>query len=139
MITRSALASVLADHLSDEDARFRAEIVNDLGEVTLADPPHAIVVTLMRAVLDLALAEAWLGVPVAQRLRGVHGKLPATEHRTRLVAVHLAESWPLDGEHPEAAAGWWQVAIDAVREVAQRRPRQLPRPAGRPLPPRAAG
>lgn len=116
-IIRSALADVLADHLGDQDARFQAELVNELGEITLADPPHTIVVTLMRAVLDLALAEARLGVPVAQRLRGVYGKLSATEHRARLVAVHLTESWPLDGGRIEAAAGWWQAAIDAAREV----------------------
>ncbi|MER5662796.1 hypothetical protein [Streptomyces mirabilis] len=117
VIIRSALAGVLADHLGDEDARFQAEIVNDLGEVALADPPHVVVVTLMRAVLDLALTEARLGVPVVQRLRGVHGKLPASEHRARLVAVHLAESWPIEGEHPDAAAGWWRAAIDAARGV----------------------
>ncbi|MCC9711840.1 hypothetical protein E4N62_45505 [Streptomyces sp. MNU76] len=117
VIIRFALAGVLADYLGDEDARFQAEIVNDLGEVTLADPPHAIVVTLMRAVLDLALAEARLGVPVAQRLRGVHGKLAQDAYRGRLVAVHLAESWPLDSERPEAAAGWWQAALGAAREV----------------------
>ncbi|WP_328687586.1 hypothetical protein OHA74_55425 [Streptomyces phaeochromogenes] len=117
VIIRFALAGVLADHLGDEDSRFQAEFVNDLGEVTLADPPHAIVVTLMRAVLDLALIEARLGVPVAQRLRGVHSKLPATEHRARLVAVHLAESWSLDGDHLHAAAQWWQAAIDAAREM----------------------
>ncbi|MFD7137324.1 hypothetical protein [Streptomyces sp. NPDC059894] len=116
-IIRASLAGVLADHLGDEDARFQAEIVNDLGEVSLAGPPHVVVVALMRAVLDLAVAEAQLGVPVATRLRGVYGKLPAGEHRARLVAVHLAESWPLDGGRPEAAAGWWQVAIDAAREV----------------------
>lgn len=69
----------------------------------------------MRAVLDLALTEARLGVPVAQRLGGVHGKLPASEYRARLVAVHLAESWPIEGEHPDAAAGWWRAAIDAAR------------------------
>lgn len=65
-----ALAGVLADYLGDEEARFQAETVNDLGEVTLAAPPHAMVVTLMRAVLDLALAEAQLGVPVAQAAAG---------------------------------------------------------------------
>ncbi|RZB13607.1 hypothetical protein StrepF001_43170 [Streptomyces sp. F001] len=117
VIIRSALAGVLADHLGDEDARLQAEIVNDLGEVTLAAPPHATVVALMRAMLDLALTEARLGVPVTQRLRGVHGKLPQDEHRVRLVAVHLAESWPLDSGRVEAAAGWWQAALDAAREV----------------------
>ncbi|MFJ9591081.1 hypothetical protein [Streptomyces acidicola] len=106
MVIRFALAGVLADHLGDEDARLQAEIVNDLGEIALADPPHAIVVTLMRAVLDLALAEARLDVPVVQRLRGVYGKLAQDEHRGRLVAVHLAEAWPFDSGHPEAAAGW---------------------------------
>lgn len=117
VIIRSALAGVLADHLNDENAGLHAELVNELGTITLADPPHVIVVTLMRAVLDLALAEAQLGVPVAQRLRGVHGKLPATEHRARLVAVHLTESWPHDSQRAEAAADWWQTAVDAAREV----------------------
>uniref|UniRef100_A0AAU1UMH8 Uncharacterized protein n=1 Tax=Streptomyces sp. NBC_00119 TaxID=2975659 RepID=A0AAU1UMH8_9ACTN len=117
VIIRSALAGVLADHLKDENAGLQAELVNDLGTITLADPTRVIVVTLMRAVLDLALAEARLGVPVALRLRGVHSKLPATEHRARLVAVHLTESWPHDDQRVEAAAQWWQVAVDAAREV----------------------
>ncbi|WP_030933722.1 hypothetical protein [Streptomyces sp. NRRL B-24720] len=117
VIIRSALADVLADHLKDKNAGLQAELVNELGTITLADPPHVIVVTLMRAVLDLALVEAQLGVPVAQRLRGVHRKLPATEHRARLVAVHLTESWPHDSQRAEAAAEWWQTAVDAAREV----------------------
>ncbi|MFE5399616.1 hypothetical protein ACFQ9U_34280 [Streptomyces sp. NPDC056568] len=117
VIIRSALADVLADHLNDESAGLQAELVNELGTITLTDPPRVIVVTLMRAVLDLALAEAQLGVPVGQRLRGVHGKLPATEHRARLVAVHLTESWPHDSQRAEAAAEWWRTAVDAAREV----------------------
>ncbi|MFI8794356.1 hypothetical protein [Streptomyces sp. NPDC055105] len=117
VIIRSALADVLADHLKDENTGLQAELVNELGTITLADPPHAIVVTLMRAVLDLALAEARLGVPAVQRLRGVHSKLPADEHRARLVAVHLTESWPHDSQRGEAAAEWWQAAVDAAREV----------------------
>lgn len=116
-IIRSALAGVLAGHLGDRDASLQAELVNELGTVTLADPPHAIVVTLMRAVLDLALAEARLGVPVAQRLRGVRGKLPATEHRARLMATHLTESWPHDSLQAEASADWWQTAIETARQA----------------------
>ncbi|MEU6071059.1 hypothetical protein ABZ864_43110 [Streptomyces sp. NPDC047082] len=117
VIIRFALADILADHLGDDEARWHAEIVNDLGEVTLPNPPHYAVVTLMRAVLDLALAEAGLGVPVTERLRGMHGKLPATGHRARLVAVHLAESWALDSGRAEAAAGWWEAALAAARQV----------------------
>ncbi|MFK0287979.1 hypothetical protein ACIQVL_46985 [Streptomyces sp. NPDC090499] len=116
-IIRSALAGVLAGHLGDPDTSLQAELVNELGTVTVADPPRAIVVTLMRAVLDLALAEARLGVPVAQRLRGVHGKLPATEHRARLLATHLTESWPHDSLQSEASADWWQTAIAAARQA----------------------
>ncbi|MFJ7424173.1 hypothetical protein ACIQXD_37150 [Streptomyces uncialis] len=117
VIIRSALAHVLDDRLKDEYGGLQAELVNELSTITLADPPHAIVVTLMRAVLDLALAEARLGVPVVQRLRGVHGKLSAAEHRARLVAVHLTESWPHDSQRAEAAAQWWQAAVDAARDV----------------------
>ncbi|MFF9127914.1 hypothetical protein ACF09J_32445 [Streptomyces sp. NPDC014889] len=117
VIIRSALAGVLDDHLKDENAGLQVELVNELGTITVADPPRAIVVTLMRAVLDLALAEARLGVPVVQRLRGVYSKLPAGEHRARLVAVHLTESWPHDSQRAEAAAGWWQAAVDVAREV----------------------
>ena len=83
----------------------------------LADPPHAVVVALMRAVLDLALSEARLGVPVAQRLRGVYSKLDTSEYRARLAAVHLAESWSSDGREGEAAAGWWQAAIGAAAQA----------------------
>ncbi|MGF2213767.1 hypothetical protein [Streptomyces albidoflavus] len=119
VIIRSALAGALNDHLEDEYAGLQAELVNELGTITLADPPHTIGVTLMRAVLDLALVEARLGVPVVQRLRGVYSKPPATEHRARLVAVHLTESWPHDSQHAEAAAEWWQAAVDAAREVGR--------------------
>ncbi|MFJ8787054.1 hypothetical protein [Streptomyces sp. NPDC102476] len=116
-IIRSALAGVLAGHLGDQDASLQAELANELGTITLADPPRAIVVTLMRAVLDLALAEARLGVPVTQRLRGVHRKLPASAHRARLVATHLTESWPHDSQHAEATADWWHTALKTAREA----------------------
>jgi hypothetical protein len=116
-IIRSALAGVLAGHLGAPGASLRAELVNELGTVTLADSPHAIVVALMRAVLDLALAEARLGVPVVQRLRGVHGKLSASEHRARLAATHLTESWPHDSQHDQASADWWHTAIETARRA----------------------
>ncbi|MET9221722.1 hypothetical protein ABZX65_23545 [Streptomyces sp. NPDC003300] len=116
-IIRFALAGVLADHLDDEATSLQAELVNELAKVTLEDPPQHMVVTLMRAVLDLCLAEAQLGVSLVQRLRAVHAKLPATAHRSRLVAVHLSECWAHDSLDTQAAAAWWQAAVEVARYI----------------------
>jgi hypothetical protein len=57
VITRSALASVLAAPLAEVDA-WQISLVNDLREISLADPPRDVLFTLMRAVLDLARQDA---------------------------------------------------------------------------------
>ncbi|PVC80802.1 hypothetical protein DBP12_36940 [Streptomyces sp. CS014] len=116
VIIRSSLAGVLAGHLVREDARLQAELCSDLGAVGEDESVRSAAVAVMRAVLDLALAEARLGVPVGQRLRGVRGKPVGAQFQARLVAVHLAESFAVDAEAGVAAA-WWQEAVQAAGQV----------------------
>ncbi|MCQ6556998.1 hypothetical protein NPS70_27995 [Streptomyces sp. C10-9-1] len=116
VIIRSSLAGVLAGHLAREDARLHAELCSDLGAVGEGESVRSAAVAVMRAVLDLALAEARLGVPVGQRLRGVRGKPVGVQFQDRLVAVHLAESFAVDAE-AGATAAWWQEALRAAGQV----------------------
>ncbi|MET8977392.1 hypothetical protein ABZX85_17400 [Streptomyces sp. NPDC004539] len=117
VIIRFALAGVLGDYLGDDEEHWDLETSNDLREVTLDNPPYAVKLTLVRAVLDLALAEAELAVPVAQRLRAVHSKLAESPLRARLAAVHLTESFPHDSRRSDAEAAWWDTAITTAGRV----------------------
>jgi hypothetical protein len=110
VITRSALASVLAVHLSEAD-KWEFSLVNDLREISLADPPHSVLFTLMRAVLDLAREEARLGVPLSERLRGLDNKLPAGSAADRLRAVVLLESYDEDRADAASSGVWWEQAL----------------------------
>jgi hypothetical protein len=85
VITRSALASVLAAPLAEVDA-WQISLVNDLREISLADPPRDVLFTLMRAVLDLTRQDARLGVPLSERWRVLDNKLPAGAAADRLRA-----------------------------------------------------
>ncbi|QUX26879.1 hypothetical protein KGD83_16030 [Nocardiopsis akebiae] len=117
VITRSALAGTLSDYLDGEETHWDIEVTNDLGGISLGDPPHGTKLTLMRAVLDLALAEARLAVPIDQRLRAVYNKLSDSSYRARLVAVHLTESFPCDSQQPVSTDAWWDAAIAAAQQV----------------------
>lgn len=70
-IIRSAGASVLSAHLAKAD-EWEINLVNDLLEISLDDPPRSVVFPLMRVVLDLAGQDA-LGVPLSERLRVLDG------------------------------------------------------------------
>ncbi|MGI5262269.1 hypothetical protein [Streptomyces angustmyceticus] len=122
VIIRSALASVLAVHLSEAD-KWEVSLVNDLREISLADPPHSVLFTLMRAVLDLAREDARVGVRLSERLRVLDNKLPAGPVADRLRAVVLLESY--DHDRDAASSGtWWEQALPlAGRLTAVRSPR----------------
>ncbi|MYQ39876.1 hypothetical protein B046DRAFT_06125 [Streptomyces sp. LamerLS-316] len=123
VIIRSALASVLAMHLSEAD-EWEVSLVNDLREISLADPPHRVLFTLMRAVLDLAREDARLGVPLSERLRVLDNKLPAGPVADRLRAVVLLESYDHDGTDAASSGTWWEQALPlAGRLAAARSPR----------------
>ncbi|MET9378877.1 hypothetical protein ABZX98_32885 [Streptomyces sp. NPDC002992] len=116
VIIRSSLAGVLAGHLERNGAPLEVELCNDLGSAEEVRSAHSAAVVLMRAVLDLALAEARLGVPVDQRLQAVRRKPVGAQVRARLVAVHLAESFTVDAESG-AAAAWWREAVEAAGQI----------------------
>ncbi|KUM68157.1 hypothetical protein AQI84_39165 [Streptomyces griseorubiginosus] len=123
VIIHSALASVLAVHLSVAD-RWEFGLVNDLREISLADPPHSVLFTLMRAVLDLAREDARLGVSLSERLRGLDNKLPAGPAADRLRAVVLLESYDEDRADVASFDAWWEQALPlAGRLVAAGSPR----------------
>ncbi|MEU9712583.1 hypothetical protein AB0E21_28835 [Streptomyces sp. NPDC047967] len=123
VIIRSALASVLAVHLSEAD-KWEVSLVNDLREISLADPPHSVLFTLMRAVLDLAREDARLGVPLSERLRVLDNKLPAGPVADRLRAVVLLESYNHDRAYAASSGTWWEQALPlAGRLAAARSPR----------------
>ncbi len=123
VIIRSALASVLAGHLSEAD-KWEFSLVNDLREISLVDPPHSVLFTLMRAVLDLAREDARLNVPLSERLRGLDNKLPACPAADRLRAVVLLESYAQDWADAAPSGAWWEQALAlAGRLVAAGSPR----------------
>ncbi|MGA5444311.1 hypothetical protein ACPCKW_33105 [Streptomyces griseoincarnatus] len=123
VIIRSALASVLAGHLSEAD-KWEFSLVNDLREISLADPPHSVLFTLMRAVLNLAREDARLGVPLSERLRVLDNKLPAGPAADRLRAVVLLESYDEDRADAASSGAWWEQALPlAGRLVATGSPR----------------
>lgn len=123
VIIRSALASVLAMHLSAAD-KWEFDLVNDLREISLADPPDSMLFTLMRAVLDLAREDARLGVSLSERLRGLDNKLPAGPAADRLRAVVLLESYEEDRADAASSSAWWEQALPlAGRLVAAVSPR----------------
>ncbi|MFF7043713.1 hypothetical protein ACIP4T_09835 [Streptomyces massasporeus] len=109
-IIRSVLASVLAVPLAEADT-WRVGMVNDLREISPADPPRDVLFTLMRAVLDLARQDARLGVPLAERWRVLDSKLQAGAAADRLRAVVLLESYDDDRAGPVSLAAWWERAL----------------------------
>ncbi|MFF0018734.1 hypothetical protein [Streptomyces sp. NPDC005374] len=109
-IIRSALASVLAGPLAEADT-WRISMVNDLREISFADPPRDVLFTLMRAVLDLARQDARLGVPLPERWRVLGSKLPAGAGADRLRAAVLLESHDDDRADLDSAAAWWERAL----------------------------
>ncbi|RSM99054.1 hypothetical protein [Streptomyces sp. WAC 01420] len=123
VIIRSALASLLAGHLPEAD-KWEFSLVNDLREISLADPPHSVLFTLMRAVLDLAREDARLGVPLSERLRGLDNKLPPGPAADRLRAVVLLESYDEDRADAASSGAWWEQALPlAGRLLAAGSPR----------------
>ncbi|XUZ26872.1 hypothetical protein ACQVDT_18755 [Streptomyces sp. RMIT01] len=117
VITRSVLASVLAAPLAEVDA-WQISLVNDLREISLADPPRDVLFTLMRAVLDLARQDARLGVPLSERWRVLDNKLPAGAAADRLRAVVLLESYDDDRADAESSATWWEQALPLAGRLA---------------------
>ncbi|MEU3402132.1 hypothetical protein [Streptomyces filamentosus] len=116
VIVRSALAGVLVGHLGHPGARLEVELRNDLGVAEEVSAVPSAAGATVRAVLDLALAEARLGVPVTQRLQGVRGKLAGDSLEGRIAAVHLAESFVLD-THAGCAQGWWREAVETAGRI----------------------
>ncbi|WP_143660006.1 hypothetical protein [Streptomyces sp. WZ.A104] len=117
VIIRSALASVLAVHLSEAD-KWEVSLVDDLREISLADPPDSVLFTLMRAVLDLAREDARLGVPLSVRLRGLDNKLPAGPVADRLRSVVLLESYDRDRTDAASSGPWWEQAVPLAGRLA---------------------
>ncbi|GHH27173.1 hypothetical protein [Streptomyces lanatus] len=123
VIIRSAVASVLAVHLAAAD-EWEMSLVNDLREISLADPPRSVLFTLIRVVLDLARQDARLGVPLSERLRVLDNKLPAGPAADRLRAVVLVESYDADRADPASSGIWWEQALPlSGRLVAAGSPR----------------
>lgn len=123
VIIRSALASVLAAYLARAD-EWEVSLVNDLQEVSLADPPRSVLFTLLRVVLDLAREDARLGVPLSERMRVLDNKLPAGPAADRLRAVVLLESHDHDRAAAVSSGIWWEQALPlASRLVAAGSPR----------------
>ncbi|NEE23015.1 hypothetical protein G3M58_93270 [Streptomyces sp. SID7499] len=120
VIIRSALASVLAMHLSEAD-EWEVSMVNDLREISLADPPHSVLFTLMRAVLDLSREDARLGVPLSERLRVLDNKLPVDPVADRLRAVVLLESCDHDRADAASSGTWWEQALPLAGLLAAAR------------------
>ncbi|MFI7174651.1 hypothetical protein [Streptomyces spororaveus] len=118
VIIRNAVAGFLAQCLAEGPGMFDADWVNDLTEVSLNDPPHSSSVAAARAVLDIAASDARLGIPLATRVQALKGKVPASPHRERIIAVHLTESHPIDSATPERAEQWWDALIPLVGRVA---------------------
>ncbi|WP_329347154.1 hypothetical protein OG226_51365 [Streptomyces sp. NBC_01261] len=117
VITRSALASVLAVHLAQAQ-EWELSLVNDLREIALADPPRSVLFTLMRAVLDLAGDDTRLGVPLSERLRVLDNKLSAGAAADRLRAVVLLESYGDDRADPASSGTWWEQALPLAGRLA---------------------
>ncbi|MCX4911929.1 hypothetical protein [Streptomyces sp. NBC_00878] len=117
VIIRSALASVLAVPLAEADT-WRISMVNDLREISFADPPRDVLFALMRAVLDLARQDARLGVPLSERWRVLDSKLPAGAAANRLRAVVLLESYDDDRADPVSSAAWWVRALPLASRLA---------------------
>lgn len=117
VIIRSALASVLAAPLAEAEA-WQISMVNDLREISFADPPRDVLFTLMRAVLDLARQDARLGVPLLERWRVLDSKLPAGAAADRLRAVVLLESYDDDLADPVSSTAWWDQALPLAGRLA---------------------
>lgn len=117
VIIRSALASVLAAHLARAD-EWEVSMVNDLQEISLADPPRSVLFTLLRVVLDLAREDARLGVPLSERLRVLDSKLPASAAADRLRAVVLLESYDHDRAAQVSSGFWWEQALPLAGRLA---------------------
>ncbi|MGA6172577.1 hypothetical protein ACPEIF_20305 [Streptomyces sp. NPDC012600] len=117
VIIRFALAAMLAVYMSEAD-EWESSLVNDLREVSLADPPHNMLFTLMRAVLDLAREDTRLGVPLSVRLRGLESKLPAGPVADRLRSVVLLESYDRDRTDAASSGPWWEQAVPLAGRLA---------------------
>ncbi|MFG2698841.1 hypothetical protein [Kitasatospora sp. NPDC048407] len=123
-LIRAVLAGVLADHLTHVPD-VAVDLTADLRQVSLTDPPYERAVAVIRALLDLAREDARLDLTLQTRTRFLLTKVPEGRVRDRILAVHLLESHPHDGQDPagETAKAWWAEAITlAPRLVAASRP-----------------
>ncbi|MFJ6438711.1 hypothetical protein [Streptomyces sp. NPDC091416] len=117
---RGALAGLLRRDLEASGRRPWSEVV-DLDEVRVLDatlflgPVLDMGPLLARAVLDLAAADAAVGLPLADRLRAWPRIAAAgTAVHDRVLAAHLAAHPPPPGAGDEGAGQWWDLAVEAA-------------------------
>ncbi|WP_328884631.1 hypothetical protein [Streptomyces sp. NBC_00299] len=127
VISRSAVAAVLAACLAEAD-EWEISLVNDLREISLANPPRNVLSSLMRVVLDLARQDAGLGVPLSERLRVLDNKLPAGPAADRLRAVLLAKSYDADRANPVSSGTWRKHACEGGSRIGPVAPMRLAAP-----------
>jgi hypothetical protein len=110
---RFALATALARRLDRPDAHWVTDAVNDLADISVGDTDHPFLFALMRAVLDLAQADARHGVALEVRTGPLEREIPAGSGHERLLAVHLRESYAVDCADPDSpsASAWWDTAV----------------------------
>ncbi|MFE0775388.1 hypothetical protein [Streptomyces sp. NPDC058861] len=127
---RNALAGLLRRDITAPVSMPWAAHV-DLDEVRVLDqtvflgPVLDMGPLLARAVLDLAAADAAVGLPLAERLRSWTQIATANEHvYDRVLAAHLTAHPPTAGsDATDAEAGeWWDRAIEATVRLLAGRP-----------------
>ncbi|MEU0815203.1 hypothetical protein [Streptomyces mirabilis] len=117
---RMACAGLLGRYLARPYHGFDLHLIGgeqDLSQVRLEDSGHLFVMTLARAVLDLALADARAGVSLADRTRALFRQVGVEGARDRVLATHLLETAPGPGRDHEAEQAWWACAFEVAERV----------------------
>ncbi|MFC8350802.1 hypothetical protein [Streptomyces sp. NPDC057280] len=122
---RTVLASLVRDDLRLTDPVLRHAVVfhRDLAEVSLEHPEGWVGLLLVRALLDLAAADAQAGVPLAERTAALVQQVGKADERLRdrLLAAHLDQQLP-DGPTAGEEAAWWEQARALLPVLLARRP-----------------
>jgi hypothetical protein len=120
VLLRTVCAGLLGRYLGRPHHGFDLHLIGseqDLSHVGAEGSRHPFVLVLARAVLDLALADARAGVPLATRTRPLARKVAVQGARDRVLATHLMETAPGPATGHQEEHRWWACALDVAERV----------------------
>ncbi|MFJ1756544.1 hypothetical protein [Kitasatospora sp. NPDC088134] len=117
---RAALLAVAAAAVDSELELVDLDMADDLRQVVRADDlGPAITRIAVRALLDLARAEAGHGTALAERTTGWAGLPGPRRWADRVLAAHLLESEPEQDQDPAAWEAWQSCARDVLSRLGE--------------------